>query len=97
MTEVESADSSKRDSNFFKQMNQIIDKLGTSPREEDYTVTFYDIFYSILSIFFRIIGILININVAYEYFRHGKQHYFIWTVSCFAIPMVITSFLQIAM
>lgn len=84
--------------NFIKRkVSNILDTLSNSPTEADFSVTYCDIFWIIISILGRIISILININVAYAYYKNDKIYYFILTVSCFAIPMIVTTLLQIAM
>lgn len=84
--------------NFIKShVNQILHTLSTSPTEEDFSVTYCDIFWTIISVFCRIISICITINVAYNYYRNDQMDYFAWTVSCFLIPMFVTTFIQIAM
>lgn len=83
--------------NFIKShVNQILHSLSSSPKE-DFIVTYCDIFWTIISVLGRIIGICITINVAYNYYRNNQIDYFVWTVSCFLIPMVVTTFLQISM
>lgn len=95
------AERAERDSeqpNFIKShVNQILHSLSSSPTEEDFVVTYCDIFWTIISVFGRIISICITINVAYNYYRYNEMEYFTWTVSCFVIPMLVTTYLQISM
>lgn len=83
--------------NFIKSVNQILHSLSSTPTEQDYIVTYCDIFWTIISVFGRIISIGITINVAYNYYINDQINYFVWTVSCFVIPMLVTTFLQISM
>ncbi|XP_037031972.1 XK-related protein 6 [Bradysia coprophila] len=82
--------------NFIKsQVNQFLHSLSSSPTEEDFVVTYCDIFWTIISVFGRIISIGITINVAFNYYRNDQMNYFAWTVGCFVLPMLVTTFLQI--
>lgn len=84
--------------NFIKsQVNQFLHSLSSSPTEEDFVVTYCDIFWTIVSVFGRIISIGITINVAYNYYVNEQIDYFAWTVGCFVLPMLVTTFLQITM
>ncbi|KAJ6649438.1 XK-related protein 6 [Pseudolycoriella hygida] len=83
--------------NFIKShVNQFLQSLSSSPTEEDFTVTYCDIFWTIISVLGRIISILITINVAFNYYRNDQFDYFWWTVICFTVPMLVTTFLQIS-
>lgn len=79
---------------FFKQIHR---RLNTNPTEINYKVNYIDIFHSILSIFFRLVGITINCYVAYVYFHNGHQNHFIYTVYCITVPMIIVMCIQVAM
>lgn len=84
--------------NFIKsQVNQFLHTLSSSPTEEDFVVTYCDIFWTLVSVLGRIISICITINVAYNYYTNDRYNYFYWTVSCFLIPMLVTTFLQMTM
>lgn len=92
------ADDSPDSSSLAKQrVSRILEHLAVPPTDDDYRVTYCELFSAVVSILGRIVGILINLNVAYEYLLHGKRNYFMWTVACFVIPMIVTTFVQIAM
>lgn len=75
----------------------ILDTLSASPKDEDLHVTGSDIFWTVVSILGRVVSIILTINLALDYYRHGRTDYFIWTLCCFLIPVVITMFLQLNM
>lgn len=66
-------------------------------RDNDYTVLNSDIIVFILSIIFRPISIILNLLLACQYYRTGNYNYFLWTLSCIIIPMIVTTTIQIAM
>lgn len=71
-----------------------LNTLGASPKDEDFVITKSDIFWTVISILGRVLSIILTINLAVDYYLHGRINYFIWTLCCFLIPMLITIFLQ---
>ncbi|XP_062533957.1 XK-related protein 6-like [Armigeres subalbatus] len=69
----------------------------TRTDEGNFTVTNSDIVWTVVSIISRIVSILLNINLAYDYYRKGKVDYFIWTTCCIIIPGIVTSALMVYM
>lgn len=95
---VSAADGDSPDGSLAKQsVSRILQHLAVLPTVNDYRVTYWELFNTIFSILGRIVGILLTINVAFEYYRHGRSNYFWWTVACFVIPMVVTTCVQIVM
>lgn len=78
-------------------VNRFFKKLSASPTDEDFSITYCDLFWLVVSIVSRIISIATNIILAVNYFHLDRIDYFTWTVSCIVIPMLITIALQIAL
>lgn len=93
-----SATDDSPDGSLAKQsVSRILQHLAVVPTDNDYRVTYCELFSAFSSILGRIISILLTINVAYEYYRHARLNYFWWTVTCFVVPMVVTTCVQIVM
>lgn len=71
--------------------------VGPAPGPIDDNVTYFDIFWTFISIIGRVISVLLNINLALSYFRNGQQEYFIWTTLCIAIPACVTLLMSCTM
>ncbi|XP_065084629.1 XK-related protein 6 [Ochlerotatus camptorhynchus] len=69
----------------------------TRTDEGNFTVTHSDIVWTVISILSRIVSILLNINLAYDYYRKGKVDYFIWTTCGIVVPGIVTSTLTVYM
>ncbi|XP_029708268.2 XK-related protein 6 [Aedes albopictus] len=69
----------------------------TRTDERNFTVTNSDIVWTVVSILSRIVSILLNINLAYDYYRKGKVDYFIWTTCGIVVPGIVTSTLTVYM
>lgn len=69
----------------------------TRTDEGNFTVTHSDIVWTVVSILSRIVSILLNINLAYYYYRKGKVDYFIWTTCGIVVPGIVTSTLTVYM
>ncbi|XP_055526132.1 XK-related protein 6 [Wyeomyia smithii] len=69
----------------------------TRTDEGNFTVTNSDILWTAISIFSRIVSVLLNINLAYDYYRKGKIDYFIWTTCGILIPGLVTMTLTVYM
>ncbi|XP_055599604.1 XK-related protein 6 [Uranotaenia lowii] len=69
----------------------------TRTDEGNFTVTNSDIVWTVISILSRIVSILLNINLAYDYYRKGKMDYFIWTTCGILIPGLVTTTLTVYM
>lgn len=91
------ADDSPDGSLAKQSVSRILQHLAVVPTDNDYRVTYCELFSAFTSILGRIVSILLTINVAYEYYRNGRFNYFWWTVACFVIPMVVTTCVQIVM
>lgn len=91
------------------QLRHAIDQLTAVPDERDYRVTYADIVSSAVSIVLRCISIVINGRLAYAFYEAAAQAgqdqqqqterfgYFVWTVACLTVPMVVTACLQVAL
>lgn len=90
-------ESDMHDASGQGRVKDLLDILSTSPKDEDFSVTKSDIFWTAVSILGRFISVLLTINLAFDYYSHGQLHYFAWTLCCFLIPMAITIFLQSTM
>lgn len=71
--------------------------VGPAPGPIDDNVTYFDIFWTFISIIGRVISVLLNINLAMTYYANGKQEYFIWTSLCILIPASITVLMSCTM
>lgn len=85
------------DSVARKRVCHFFNILSASPTDEEVPITNCDIFWMFVAILGRIIGIILTINLAVEYYMQGRINYFVWTLCCFLIPMVITTFLHFTM
>lgn len=72
-------------------------KFAHTSEPEPYCVSYADIFSAALSILVRVINTGINIALIVEYYRIREYNYFIWTILCIVIPIIVTTSFQIAM
>lgn len=86
------------------QLDTIIGQLSTVPDERDYRITEADISGAIVSIVLRCAGIAINARLAYDFYVAAVEQptperfgFFVWTVACLLVPMVVTACLQVAL
>lgn len=94
------------------QLRQAIDQLTVVPDERDYRVTYADIVSSAVSIVLRCVSIVINARLAYAFYEAAvaavedgrplaeqteRFGYFVWTVVCLTVPMLVTACLQVAL
>ncbi|CAO1318636.1 unnamed protein product [Diamesa hyperborea] len=63
--------------------------------KQDFRVTNWDVFSNIISIFFRLITVIFNVNLAIEYYTKEEFLYFKLTVCFILIPAIITVILSI--
>lgn len=89
------------------QLQSIITQLTHVPDERDYRVEYADISSSVVSIVLRFIGIAINARLAYDFYVSAtdggvepsaeRYGYFVWTVVCLTVPMLVTACVQLAL
>ena len=65
--------------------------------KQDSRVTNWDVISNIISIFFRLITVIFNVNLAIEYYTKEQFLYFKLTVCFILIPAIITVILSITM
>ncbi|XP_053949546.1 XK-related protein 4 isoform X1 [Anastrepha ludens] len=61
------------------------------------TVSYKDIAATVISILMRVITVLLNIKLAVDYYQQGQHNYFVWTVVCIVVPMLVTAFIYAQM
>lgn len=59
-----------------------------------YSIKYYEICSTFLSIIMRAIAVIINVKLALSYYQNGSINYFIWTTACIVIPMIITTLIH---
>lgn len=86
------------------QLDTIVSQLSAVPDERDYRITDADISGAIVSIVLRCVGIVINARLAYAFYVAAVERpsaerfgFFVWTVACLLVPMVVTACLQVAL
>lgn len=70
---------------------------GKPSDEENFRVSSVDIFSTVLSMVFRLIGVGMNIGLAVEYYNRNLIYYSMWTILCIVFPMIITTLIYVRM
>lgn len=76
--------------------NTILRRLS-QPISENFSVEYYEIVFTGISMLLRPAAIIWNLLLAVEYYNLNKWNYFTWTLSYILVPMVITTLLGIHM
>lgn len=77
-------------------LKQKIKKIAFS-EQIDFRVTKYDLISNVVSILFRLITLLANINLAHEYYSKAEYLYFKLTITFILVPALISTLLSITM
>ncbi|XP_013099964.1 XK-related protein 6 [Stomoxys calcitrans] len=67
-----------------------IDPMDSASGLTQCTISYMEICSTALSIIMRAATVCINVKLAVDYQRQGRQDYFIWTVVCIVAPMITT-------
>lgn len=88
------------------QLQSIVSQLTHVPDERDCRVEYADISSAVVSIVLRFVGIAINARLAYDFYVSAtdggepsaeRYGYFVWTVVCLTVPMLVTACVQLAL
>lgn len=63
----------------------------------DFRVTKWDIASNVISILFRLLAVLFNLNLAYEYYAKGETFFFRMTLCFIIVPAFISIVLSVTL
>lgn len=64
---------------------------------KDLSISYWDLTTLILAIVSHVIDVCIDYNVAYQYYRYEKLHYFVLTIMFILVPSVINTYMSLKM
>jgi len=82
----------KADSNISKSGLDEPDELP-----KDLSISYWDLITLVLAIVSHVIDVCIDYNVAYQYYRYEKLHYFVLTIIFIAVPSIINTYMSLKM
>jgi len=72
-----------------------LDEPDELPR--DLSISYWDLITLILAIVSHVIDVCIDYNVAYQYYRYEKLHYFVLTIIFILVPSIINTYMSLKM